>query len=114
MPVSGGHAVMLALIPCGGCVRIERPVDAGPLLLARLTGSAVFGEMSFLDGDAVSADVVAEGRAELVRLERDDLEMLVRADKMFGLRFYHSLAATLSQRIQITNAKVGTSRSGVI
>ncbi len=97
-----------------GCVRIELPADQTPQLLARLSGSAVFGEMSFLDGDAVSADVVAEGTAELLRLERDDLELLVRADKMFGLRFYHSLAVTLSQRIRITNAKAAKSGSGVI
>ena len=97
-----------------GHVRIERRASDTTTVLARLSGSSVFGEMSFLDGDIVSADVVAEGTVELLRLGKDDLDILVESDKMFGLRFYHSLAITLSQRIRVTNTKVGNSKIGTI
>ncbi len=97
-----------------GNVRIERRARDATTVLARLSGSSVFGEMSFLDGDIVSADVVAEGTVELLRLGKDDLDILVESDKMFGLRFYHSLAITLSQRIRVTNTKVGKSQAGII
>ena len=95
-------------------MRVERRASDTTTVLARLSGSSVFGEMSFLDGDIVSADVVAEGTVELLRLGKDDLDILVESDKMFGLRFYHSLAITLSQRIRVTNTKVGNSKTGTI
>jgi len=74
-----------------------------PFELARLATGSVFGEMSFLDRAKISASVVAEGQVEIVRLYTQDIERLIADDPEFGLRFYRSLAVTLSRRLRGAN-----------
>jgi CRP/FNR family transcriptional regulator, cyclic AMP receptor protein len=93
-----------------GQVRVEQQEGDRCKVLARLPSGCVFGELSFLDGDTVSADVITEGMVEVLRLDKDDLEDLAKTDQGFGLRFFQSLALTLSRRVRNTNYVVGSSK----
>lgn len=90
-----------------GQVRIERRSGDAVSVLANLPRGCIFGEMSFLDGDAVSADVITTSMVEVLKFDKDDLDELVNADQTFGLRFFQSLALTLSRRLRATNYLVG-------
>jgi len=89
-----------------GEVRVLRHDGDEPVMLARLAAGSLFGEMSFLDKTIVSADIVAEGRVEVFRVEGRDLQDLIDTNAEFGKRFYHSLAVTLSRRLRSTNKRV--------
>lgn len=89
-----------------GEVRIEQDFNGAAVELARLTSGAIFGEMSLLDKAAVSANVVADGQVEIVKLESAVVEQLIAEDGDFGNRFYHSLAVTLSRRLRAANRNI--------
>lgn len=86
-----------------GEVRIERQDQGRVLLYTRLGPGSVLGEMSFLDQAGASANVIADGRVEVLFVETGDLAQLIEADQGFAARFYHSLATTLSRRQRATN-----------
>jgi len=95
-----------------GEVRVLARTRSGagaPYELARLTTGSVFGEMSFVDKAKISATVMAEGQAEIVQLRTREIEKLIAADPAFGLRFYRSLAVTLSRRLRSMNRTVSGS-----
>jgi CRP-like cAMP-binding protein len=77
--------------------------SGAPFELARLATGSVFGEMSFLDRAKISATVAADGQVEVVRLYTKDIERLIAHDPDFGLRFFRSLAVTLSRRLRGAN-----------
>jgi CRP-like cAMP-binding protein len=80
--------------------------SGAPFELARLATGSVFGEMSFLDRAKISATVAAYGQVEIVRLYTKDIDRLIADDPDFGLRFYRSLAVTLSRRLRSANRLV--------
>ena len=86
-----------------GQVRVEQKNDAETVHLARLESGCIFGEMAFLDGEKVSADVVADSHVEVVKVAYHDLEQLIEEDGSFSCHFYQSLAVTLSRRLRATN-----------
>ena len=90
-----------------GQVRIERRTDNAVTVLANFPSGCIFGEMSFLDGDAVSADVITS-MVEVLKFDKADLDELVNPDQSFGLRFFQSLALGLSRRLRATNLLVGS------
>jgi len=89
-----------------GQVRIERDINGDKLELAALKAGSVFGEMSLLENATASASVVADGETEIVRLDGVMLEQIIQSDPSIGLRFYHSLATSLSRRLRATNKTV--------
>jgi len=92
-----------------GEVRIERSDGDERIELARLSSGSIFGEMSFLDGAGVSADVIAEGHVEVFRVDNMGLRETLKFQPEFGQRLYHSLAVTLSRRLRATNRIAGKS-----
>lgn len=101
--IEEGHATGALYVIIGGEVRIEQPNNGDSIEIARMGAGSVFGEMSLLDMKGASANVVADGPVELVRIERSEVEQIVGEDPALGLRFYHSLAVTLSTRLRATN-----------
>jgi len=87
-----------------GQVRVMRGDHAKAIELARLDGGSVFGEMSILDGATASASIIAESlEVDVVRIDRTELDRLMAANPDLGLRFYRSIAETLSSRLRDTN-----------
>ncbi len=87
-----------------GQVRVVRGDAIRSVELARLDGGSVFGEMSILDGATASASIIAESlEVDVVRIDRSELERVMAENPGLGLRFYRSIAETLSARLRDTN-----------
>jgi len=71
--------------------------DMTPILL---TAGNVIGEMSFIDKDKVSADVIAAGDVHVKVLDTDIVAQFILQDPFFFGRFYKALARTLSFRLR--------------
>jgi CRP/FNR family cyclic AMP-dependent transcriptional regulator len=60
----------------------------------------VCGEISFLDEQPATANVVAQDAAEAYYLDRPTLQSLIELFPHLGSRFYRSLAYSLSRRLR--------------
>jgi CRP/FNR family transcriptional regulator, cyclic AMP receptor protein len=60
----------------------------------------VCGEISFLDEQAATLNVVAKDVVEAYYLDRATLQSLFELFPHLGSRFYHSLASSLSRRLR--------------
>ena len=69
-------------------------------LLLRLGPGQVCGEISFLDGQPATANVIANEAVEAYYLDRPTLHSLFELFPHLGSRFYHSLATGLAQRLR--------------
>ncbi len=86
-----------------GQVRVEQNTGNDTIHLAQLESGCIFGEMAFLDGESVSADVIADGHVEVIKVAYHDLEELMEEESSFSCHFYQSLAVSLSRRLRATN-----------
>ena len=66
----------------------------------------LFGDMSFVDADATSTDIIAIGSVSIDVITKADVQEIIRADAMFYGRFYHALARLLSWRLRKMNAQL--------
>ena len=97
---------LYVLLKGSASVRLSPP--GGP----RTIGAGdVCGEISFLDGQPASADVVAEEEVEAYFLDRPTLETLFELFPHLGSRFYQSLALILSRRLRDVIEHDGTRRT---
>ena len=87
-------------------VELDQGYPSGPLNLARLGRGDIFGEMSFVDNEPTSANVIAKTDAEILVVDEDVIQSLLVGDPTFGKRFYHSIAATLASRLRDTNPRI--------
>jgi CRP-like cAMP-binding protein len=94
-----------------GLVRVERQDRGASVPLATLGVGEYFGEMSFVDGAATSARVVAEEPSRLRIVDMETVNALSKTDPYFAARFYHSIAATLSQRLRLVSLRVHMDQS---
>jgi CRP-like cAMP-binding protein len=87
-----------------GSCRIEKMDDSGQrMVLGRMVpdDGAVFGEISFLEGGAASASVIAdENDTQVFVIEGYFLNVLFEKYPSMGGRFYHFLAQMLSKRLK--------------
>jgi CRP-like cAMP-binding protein len=86
-----------------GAVRVERIGVDGPVQLAVLEAGALFGEMSFLDGSATTATVVADRPTEVLRLGSDRLASLVRKRPTLSALLLRNIALELKARLVAAN-----------
>jgi len=98
------HGVYL-LIKGSASVQIptqEIPPAIGP--------GEVCGEISFLDEQPATVNVVAKEAVEAYYLDRPTLQSLFELFPHLGSRFYHSLAASLSRRLRELISETGSSQ----
>ena len=74
--------------------------------IATLSEGAICGEMSLVEGTVASATVQAEGELQAQEIPAAELRGLFEAFPHFGLRFYHSIAVTLSRRLRATSQQL--------
>ena len=79
-------------------------IEIGGRVVARLGEGAVCGEMAFLEGVAASATVLAVGEVTTEEISAPELRQLFEMFPSLGLRFYKSLAVTLSRKLRDTSA----------
>jgi CRP-like cAMP-binding protein len=78
----------LFLLLEGRCI-----VRKGDRDVARLEAGEFVGELSFISGEVISADVLAEGEAALLGWKRSELEPLFRKQGLFHA-YLHSLCSS--------------------
>jgi CRP-like cAMP-binding protein len=86
-----------------GAVRVS-PRSAPAKIVAYLEGGELFGEMSFLENAAASADVIADVPCRIDTVEREAIYELLVGRPGFAGRFFQSLATLLSVRLRRTSA----------
>jgi sulfate permease, SulP family len=88
-----------------GSVRVEY-FDRGALIpLTVLHRGEFFGEMSFVDGAATSARVVADEPAQLRVIDLETVGKLSAKLDGFEARLYRSIAAILAKRLRLTSMR---------
>ena len=83
-----------------GTLRVEQTRASGPQVLARRGPGALLGDMSVLENTTAMANVIANVYAEVYQVETGALIALFNNNPIFALRFYHSLAVNLAQRLR--------------
>jgi CRP-like cAMP-binding protein len=106
--VREGAQIDAILLVRKGVVRVIR--EYLDQLCAEFTGplgpGEILGEISFVDGQAASATLVADGDVELLRFDRSHVQRLLDEVPGFAGRFYHSLMLTACRRLRATNLRV--------
>ena len=98
-----GAALFLVL---DGKVAVEIFRESSTARLAVLEKGAFFGEMALLDETPRSATARALERTRTLALYRNDLNGLVQRDAKTACQIYRSLAATIADRLRLTNELV--------
>jgi CRP-like cAMP-binding protein len=92
-------------------VRRRDPITGVEKELASLATGELFGEMSLIDDQLVSADVVAKGAVELLVIPRKDFERLLSSNDKLAIKVYRCFCAALSDRLRKANAKLAEARA---
>ena len=96
------HALFLIR---SGVVRVELEHPEFNIEIARLNTGEIFGEMSFLQGFSVTANVIANDKVEVDVVNADVIDELIAKDEGFFGRFYQSLAHILCTRLRDTTLR---------
>ena len=92
-------------------VRRHDPITGVEKELATLASGELFGEMSLIDDQLVSADVVAKGPIELLVIPRRDFEKLLASSDKLAVKVYRCFCAALSDRLRKANGKLAEARA---
>jgi CRP-like cAMP-binding protein len=63
----------------------------------------VFGEFSFIDGKERSASAVADIDSVILSITRNDFEAFIKENPSSGIKLYHNLLGTITNRLRQTN-----------
>jgi CRP-like cAMP-binding protein len=100
------------LIVRSGSVRVERLLDGRAIVLAQLGAGEVLGDIGFAEDRPASASIVAQEACEVDTIDGDAMHELIGAEPGFAVRFYHSLAISLAQRVRAGDAARIAAASG--
>lgn len=78
-----------------GKVKVAYPGDDGETIIAMLSAGDFFGELSVLDGEGRSADVVALEKTEALVLSADDVHACLRSYPAISVALLKGLAGRL-------------------
>ena len=101
---SAGHELMLI---SRGEVKVSLPVADGKTIhLATFSRGQFFGEMSFLDGRAHSADVHASRDTELLAIDRRAFARVAVGDSVMSISVMRAVALAIADRLRHANAEL--------
>ena len=90
-----------------GMVRLSIPLQKGLQHHIATFGSGdFFGDMSFLDKAARSADAIAQDEVELYVLPRENFNRVLEAHPRAASRFFEHLAYAISKRLRLTTKEL--------
>ncbi|HUA14954.1 MAG TPA: cyclic nucleotide-binding domain-containing protein [Verrucomicrobiae bacterium] len=81
----------------------------GPAVLPSIGPGEICGEISFLDDEPATVDVIAKAAVEAYYLDRATLQTLFELFPHLGSRFYRSVAGGLARRIRSMLAQTAKS-----
>lgn len=105
----GDPATSLFIIKYGS-VRIRRSGQSDGVEVAQLGTGAHFGEMSFVDGEARSATVVALEKSEIAKIDFAALTSYFEKNPQAAVKFYRALSHFLCGRLRITTMDLSFAR----
>lgn len=95
-----------------GLISFVLPIDANHVRRLSTCGrGAFFGEMTFLDGSARSADVIAITDVDLFVLSRKTFDTFSEEHKNVALNLFEGMASVLTRRLRHLNAELIASQS---
>ncbi len=95
-----------------GLISFVLPIDANHVRRLSTCGrGAFFGEMTFLDGSARSADVIAMTDVDLYVLSRQTFDTFSEEHKNVALNLFEGMASELTRRLRHLNAELIASQS---
>jgi SulP family sulfate permease len=101
---STGHELMLI---SRGEVKVSLPLASGKTIhLTTFSRGQFFGEMSFLDGRAHSADVYATRETELIAIDRKAFATVAAGDPVMSISVMRSVALAIADRLRHANAEL--------
>ncbi|MBU3647971.1 MAG: cyclic nucleotide-binding domain-containing protein [Limnohabitans sp.] len=101
---SAGHELMLI---SRGEVKVSLPLANGKTIhLTTFSRGQFFGEMSFLDGRAHSADVYATRETELIAIDRKAFAAVAAGDPVMSISVMRSVALAIADRLRHANAEL--------
>lgn len=95
-----------------GEVEIRRDTPFGPYSFARLKAGDVFGEASFIDGQARSGEAFVVEDAVLFPLNSHAMQQIAEDNPRWALALYWALWKSLSRKLRITNETLADFFSG--
>lgn len=98
----GNSNASLYIIKNGHVSVVTRVLEQA-LEVGQLHEGDLFGDMSFVDTDSISTDIVALGDVTIDVVTDKDVEDIIKNDPMFYGRFYHALAKLISYRLRQKN-----------
>lgn len=98
--LSAGDKDRALYLVVSGTVKVVADGPKGPIPIAAITESSVFGEMSFFDGEPRSAHVIAYDRVEVLKLTADRLEQMAAWHPRIAHKLLMELGHVLSQRLR--------------
>jgi len=101
----GEESAGLHLVAAGAVV-VRKRINADTKVVARFGKGEFFGEMSLLDKQPASAEVIAEGDTRLFVLTRSDFEFLMSKAPTEALDHITTLVAGLSTRLRQTTREL--------
>ena len=104
---AGGASTGLHVI-AHGTVRVEQRRAGSTVTVARLERGEAMGELALLNGTSVTADCVADGPVQTLRLSADELGRLLHHHPRMSV----ALLRVLARRLADTTRKVAESRQG--
>ncbi|MEI8237651.1 MAG: SulP family inorganic anion transporter [Methylococcaceae bacterium] len=95
-----------------GLINFVLPIDENHVRRLSTCGrGAFFGEMTFLDGSARSADVIAITDVDLYVLSRQTFDTFSEEHKNVALNLFEGMASVLTRRLRHLNAELIASQS---
>jgi len=104
---AGGASTGLHVV-VHGTVRVEQRRAGASITVARLGRGEAMGELALLNGSDVTADCVADGPVQTLRLSADELGRLLHQHPRMSV----ALLRVLARRLADTTRKVAESRPG--
>ncbi len=102
---AGERRRALYVILEGSC-RVVQTIKGNDETIAVLAQNEFFGDMNFLESLGASANILAEESVKLFAITPEETQTLLAADSGLAMRFYHSLAISLSRRLRATTTKL--------
>ena len=95
------------LLIARGQIKLTLPVKGGQHVhLLTLGKGQFFGEMSFLDGHAHSADAYAIEDTELLNIDRESLAHAIGQDQRMMLIIFKKISLAIAERLRHSNAEL--------
>ena len=101
----GDRRRALFVILEGSC-RVVLSLRGKDETVASLPRKEFFGDMNYLEGIGASANVIANEPTRILVITPEKTQALLAADPSLAMRFYHSLAISLSRRLRATTSKL--------